>query len=727
MRFFAETDVPETLSADALVSDADLNDCDREPIHIPGAIQPHGFMLVTGAEDTVVAHGAGDIEDITGVQDWIGQPVSVLLGETIAAGLASPAPGEGAVFAGRWTSPSGEGFDVSTHVSGARRIVEVERSGEHPSYGVDLLARLDQASGAFERTLNVRQLAARAADEFRNLTGFERVMIYRFLDDEAGSVLAESKSPEMSSFLNHHFPATDIPKQARALYVRNPVRVIPEVRYSPRPLRPALPEGEPPLDMSDSVLRSVSPIHLQYLRNMEVGSSASISIVTDGVLWGLVACHDSRPRLLTHETRIAATALARGLARQIKAKGDAELYRERVRLRGLEDELVARLPLEEPLDAALASHLDEVAALVGATGAAVLRGKKVSTGGVCPPSNGIVALGNWVAKTGGGRVMSTAGLSEIFPAAVAWRAEASGFMAFVIAGDEPFVLMWFRAEKLEVVRWAGDPHTAVKTGDTGKLTPRASFEEWTETVSGNAQRWTNPEIESAGRFRDALFELRALRQMRAVNQTLQESVADRDLKLEHQDFLLREVNHRVQNSLQLITSFLSLQARDNVDARPASEVLKEAQRRVKAVSLVHSRLYRADQFETIDLGRYFSELIEDMANSSGQDWAALIHTELAPISIEAGRATTFGLILTELIINAQKYAYGGRAGPLYITLEEDRGSARVIVADEGVGGHQSGKGFGSRLIESLAGQLGAAIEYRNARPGLRVIMTAPIG
>lgn len=719
--------MPETPASDLMISDADLNDCDREPIHIPGSIQPHGFMLLTKADDAAVAHGAGDIEAITGVQDWVGRSLADLLGADIGDAVSRPTPDDGAIFVGRWTSASGQLFDVSTHLSGEWRVFEVEHSGDNPAFGVDLLARLDKASANFERAANVRQLSARAAEEFRALTGFERVMVYRFLDDEAGTVLAESRAPEMSSFLNHHFPATDIPKQARALYVRNPVRVIPDVRYAPRPLRPALPAEAPPLDMSDSVLRSVSPIHLQYLRNMDVAASASISIVTDGVLWGLIACHDSQPRLLTHETRIAATALARGLGRQLKAKDDAELYRERVRLRGLEDELVARIPLEEPLDAAIVSHLAEVSSLVGATGAAVLRGKTVSVSGACPPANGVVALGNWVAKTGGGRVVSSASLSEIFPAAAAWKTEASGFMAFVIAGDEPFVMMWFRAEKVEVVRWAGDPHTAVKTSETGKLTPRSSFADWTETVSGRAQRWTHPEIESAGRFRDALFDLRALRQMRQVNQTLQESVADLDLKLEHQDFLLREVNHRVQNSLQLISSFLSLQARDNPEGRPAAEVLKEAQRRVKAVSLVHSRLYRADQFETIDLGRYFGELIEDMANSSGDEWARMVHTELAPISIEAGRAVTFGLVLTELIINAQKYAYGGRPGPLYVVLEEDRGSARVIVADEGVGGHKSGNGFGSRLIESLAGQLGAAIEYRDARPGLRVVLTAPIG
>src|SRR5690606_33836125 len=203
--------------------------------------------------------------------------------------------------------------------------------------GIDLLSRLDQAAAAFERAPGVKALAALAAEEFRSLTGFDRVMIYRFLDDEAGCVLAEARPPEMPSFLNHHFPATDIPRQARALYVRNVVRVIPDVGYTPQPLRPAR-EG-PPLDLSDSVLRSVSPVHMQYLRNMGVGASASISILADGVLWGLIACHHATPKLMTHEVRIAAAALARGLARQIKAKDEADVYRERVRLRGLEDEL----------------------------------------------------------------------------------------------------------------------------------------------------------------------------------------------------------------------------------------------------------------------------------------------------------------------------------------------------------------------------------------------------
>lgn len=709
----------------AFAAEISLASCDREPIHVPGAIQPHGLLLALDDDGRTVVQGAGEIERLTGVADWIGSPLDRLLGTEILQAVGRADRPEGLSYLGRWRSADGVWHDVTTHRSAGRMVVEAERSSEAPEAGIDLLSRLDQAAAAFEHTTGVKGLAALAAEEFRRLTGFDRVMIYRFLDDDAGCVLAESRAAEMPSFLNHHFPASDIPRQARALYVRNTVRAIPDVGYVPQPLRPALPG--PPVDMSDSVLRSVSPVHMQYLRNMGVGASASISIVADGQLWGLIACHHATPKLMTHEVRIAAAALARGLARQIRAKDEADVYRERVRLRGMEDELLARIPLEEPLEASLAGNLQPTIDLVQATGAAVVRGSRISTGGVCPPGAAIAELARSLAATAAGRVVHSNALAEIYPPAGAWATEASGLMAFVLAAEEPFVVMWFRAEAVEVVRWAGDPHAAVKSGPAGSLTPRASFEGWAETVRGTARRWSIPEIETAGRFRDALFELRAMRQMRAVNLSLQESVADKDLRLEHQDYLLREVNHRVQNSLSLIASFLALQARDADPATSPAEVLREAQRRVKAVSLVHTRLYRAEQFETIDLGRYFRELIDDMAQSSGPDWAARMQADLAPISIPAQRAVTYGLVLTELIINAQKYAYGGGAGPLSITLEQARGGLRLCVADEGVGSASVGKGFGSRMIGSLAAQLGATVEHQNAHPGLRVVVTGPTG
>ena len=169
-------------------------------------------------------------------------------------------------------------------------------------------------------------------------------------------------------------------------------------------------------------------------------------------------------------------------------------------------------------------------------------------------------------------------------------------------------------------------------------------------------------MESAARLRDALFDFAAVNQLRSQNQSLQARLTERELRLEQQQFLMREVNHRVQNSLTLVSSFLGLQARDLGDS-PAGSALQEARRRVRAVSTVHSRLYRGDHDTTIDLSRYISELVDDLGASMGADWTAAIETDLAPVCIDAGRAVTLGLILTELIINAQKYAYKGKTRP----------------------------------------------------------------
>lgn len=704
----------------------DLDLCAQEPIHIPEAIQPHGFVMVLDRADLTIRRVGGDIEGLAGVEDWQGAPVSDVLGAAVADSLREMAAAGLTGHVARWRSLSRLHYDVTTHGVGDFHIVEVEQSSQEAFLGVDLLGRLDRAGAAFERAASIKSLCENAAREFRRLTGFDRVMIYRFLDDESGVVLAEDGSPELPSYMNHHFPGADIPRQARALYVRNLVRAIPDVRYEPQPLRPAADEA---LDMSDCALRSVSPIHLQYLRNMDVGASASVSIVKDGELWGLVACHSARPQLMTHEVRVAAASMARNLSRQIKSREEAEIYRERLRLRGLEDELVARLPFSEPLHRPLGRHLSRVVQLLDADGAVVLRGDQIASYGSCPPQEALPDLARWAAGRGRVEPLVTDRLPELYPAAADWASGASGMLAFTVTTEEPFVLMWFRAEQIETVRWAGNPHEAVKHGPSGELTPRASFDAWAETVRGRARRWTAAQIESATRLRQSIFELRSARQLRRLNDTLHETVADKDTLLKQQDFLLREVNHRIQNSLQLVSSFLALQVREHREEVAVAAALEEARRRIKAVGLVHNRLYRADQFETLDLSRYLRELGDELIESMGADWGRQVQMTLAPVSIQTTRAVSLGLVLTELVINVQKYAYGGGAGPVWISLEEDRDRLRLIVADQGEGqaeGAPQGGGFGSRMIDSLVKQLEGRIEHLPNEPGLRIVVTAPI-
>lgn len=715
----------------AIRDEIDLTDCDREPIHVPQAVQPHGFLLVLDPEAQVVLKGAGPIEDLTGRDGWLDRPVADLLGDSVARRVRDMARLEDKGFCGRWRAANGLEYDVVVHyaapsMSGEapRVVVEVEQSSQQSRPGVELIARLDAAGADMERAGTLQGVSDQAAEAFRKLTGFDRVMIYRFLDDEAGQVVAEARGNGASSFLNHHFPATDIPRQARALYLRNPVRVIPDSHYTPQPLRPVDPD-EAPLDMSDAGLRSVSPVHLQYLRNMGVRASASVSIIVDDALWGLVACHSAAPQLMPYEIRVACTTLARNLARQLKAKADAELYRERVRLRRLEDELIARLPAEAALDEALAARSAQLMELVDADGLALIGDGRIVRFGHTPPEEGVARLGAWLEGLPGLRPVSSSALSSILPEAEAWRAHGSGLLAVRLTGRAPVSILWFRSEIVETVRWAGNPETAVKSGASGALNPRASFEEWSQTVSGRARRWSAATVESAARLRDALADFAAVSQLRSLNQSLQTRLNERDLRLEQQQYLMREVNHRVQNSLTLVSSFLGLQARDQADG-PAAVALQEARRRVRAVSTVHSRLYRGDNTTTIDLSRYIGELVTDLGGSMGPDWAAAIQTDLAPVCVDAGRAVTLGLILTELIINAQKYAYDGQPGPLFITLAEADDQLRLTVADDGKGGHQAGKGFGSMMIRSLVGQLDGHLTYRDRKPGLEVTLKARI-
>lgn len=709
-----------------------LTECDREPIHIPQSIQPHGFMLVLDLQSLTIRQGAGAIEDLTGGKTWIDRSIGDVLGDVVGRAIRSMAALQETGFACRWRATNRLEYDVVVHrAPGADpgliselMIIEVEQSSQQARLGVDLIASLDAAGAALERAVTVQTVCDRAADAFRRLTGFDRVMIYRFQDDEAGQVVAESRAEGSGSFLNHHFPATDIPQQARALYLRNPVRVIPDSRYTPQPLRPVAP-GEAPLDMSDSGLRSVSPIHLQYLRNMDVRASASVSIIVDDALWGLVACHNASPKLLPYELRVGCAALARNLARQLKSKGDAELYRERTRLRRLEDELVTRLSPERPLREALAERAGGLMQLTGADGLAIVGEGEIQTFGHTPPAEGVRIIAAWVAERPGLRPVSSHALSSILPQAAAWKTHASGLLAVTLPIDQPVSILWFRSEVLETVRWAGNPSTADKTGLNAVLTPRASFESWSEAISGRARRWGPAAVESAARLRDALADYAAVDQIRRLNRSLQDRLTERDLRLEQQQYLIREVNHRVQNSLTLVSSFLGLQAREQAGT-PTAIALSEARRRVRAVSAVHSRLYLGDQATSIDMARYIGELVADLSSSMGPDWTSVIETDLDPVCIEPGRAITVGLILTELIINAQKYAYDGKPGPLRIRFEENGAAFRMTVEDEGGGGHMAGKGFGSMMIQSLVGQLDGTIDYRDRTPGLSVVLRARI-
>jgi chemotaxis family two-component system sensor kinase Cph1 len=707
-----------------VVTQADLNDCEREPIHIPGSIQPHGMMLVAHRKGLRVHQVAGAIETRLGAAQWQHQDLSMMIGEALREKVALLVQsGRHGGFMGQIETTAGEKFDVSAYLSALDVVVELEPASPTILPGSFLLDELAVAAGGFERSASLEALWESAAIEFRLLTGFDRVMVYRFLEDNVGCVVAEDKRDDMQSFLHHHFPASDIPRQARALYVRNLIRVIPDVSYAPVLLRGS--HAMSTVDLSDSSLRSVSPIHLEYLRNMGVKASASMSIVKDGVLWGLIACHHETPRSLSYDVRSACRSLAGSLARHIKSKEEAEGYRQRIRLRSFEDDIVALLSREGSIDKVLSGHMAEIARMMNADGLAIVREDEIVRFGTTPNDDAVREIAAWHLVEGADAVFSTDSLSEIYQPAANFKHLGSGLLAITITRDDPWLLLWFRVEQIETLNWAGNPHKSDIPGDKGMLTPRASFEAWRETVSGRATRWNIAEIDAAARLRSALLDVRQHKQLRELNRQLTTTLQDKERLLQQKEFLIGEVNHRVQNSLQLVSSYLSMQARSSKEAG-LQEALGEARRRLSAVALVHRRLYRADQLGVVDVARYIEELCADTFSFKGTDWAEHLTLNLSPVLVSTDRAVTLGLVLTELMINSKKHAYGGDDGPIEIGLLQDRTHLRLIVADKGVGKVATDKGFGSRMVEGLVSQLGGKLTYADNLPGLRTTLLLPV-
>jgi two-component system, chemotaxis family, sensor kinase Cph1 len=710
---------------------SDLTDCDREPIHVPSAIQPHGTLLVVDpASDRIIQVGVGAERLLPPSSPLLGQRLTDVLGVSAALVQTAVYSREPVYISSVVAELAARfGIDITAHRSNRLIIIEIERALVTRPSAAHMLGRARSISAALQEGPDVLSTCRSAARELRCLTGFARVMIYRFLEDGSGCVIAEEKDAELPTFLNHHYPASDIPKQARELYIRNVVRVIPDVNYNPVPLVPrtcAATVG--PLDMSDCILRSVSPIHIQYLKNMIVMASMSVSIVHDGALWGLVACHHTTPKLVSYEIREVCKHVAQILSQQIAAREEAEMFHQARALSATRNDLVAEIShAQGAIDEALQTRASKLLELLPSDGVAVYTQGAVTTAGHCPTNDQIRELADWLVRANALGPYSTDRLSEGYAPAEAYRTGVGGLLSIIISVGEPLVLMWFRLERAEVVNWAGNPHEPVVSGlRPGTLNPRASFELWRETVHGRSRPWTKAEIDAAQRFQDQLAEATQHRLVEQLNSMLQQKIREADRLLAQKDLLMREAHHRVQNSFQLVSAMLRLQQREFSDPIVQAR-FEETQQRILAAAAVHRHLWRSDQIGTVRLDVYLKEIRDSLVEAWGRQWDKCVQIRGMPVLVPTDKAVVLALIVTELLTNAAKHAYGGQQGPIEVRLEESGQRIQVTIADQGRGIEQTERsdGFGSRLTGLLVSQLEGAIEFQNNLPGTKVVLSIP--
>lgn len=496
----------------------DLDNCAREPIHIPGSIQPRGVLAVVREPDFRIRQISANVPELLGltVDSVLGRHLSALVGAAEAARIEKAASIVGDLHR---RNPIECRIDVRGQPREFDAILHREPGGV-------LLVELEVAYGArpysfpntyqavrswveeLNRADTLRGLYDTAANAVQDLTGFDRVMVYRYDEEYNGEVVAEAKRDDLNSFLGLHYPASDIPAQARALYEKNWLRLISDVGYAPAPLIPAIdPDAGAPVDLTHATLRSVSPIHIEYLQNMGVRASMSISLLRHGRLWGLIACHHyAGPHLPPFGNRAAAEFLGSTLSLRLVDQFDEDQLHKRLDAQAVLTKLTAAtLDVGRPLVTALLAAPD-LLDLVAADGVVVNIEGHLRMHGVVPNSAVVSAVAEW-ARTAGDDVARTDSLARSLPDIDFDPALAAG--ALVLNLPDGQYAAWFRREALRSVDWGGDPHNkaiAISEGEEVRLSPRKSFERWRETVRERAQPWTPTEIESADALRRHLVE-----------------------------------------------------------------------------------------------------------------------------------------------------------------------------------------------------------------------------
>ncbi len=503
---------------------ADLSNCEREQIHLAGSIQPHGALIVVEEPALRVVQTSVNARDFLGIDEpLLGRRLDELPGN--AAKCIQPHLKHTLQEIPRAVrcrlGSCGADLDGLIHrLPQGGLVIELERAGP----ALDLSSEIDDALRAIRSAASLKELGDEAARLFHQIAGYDRAMVYRFDDNGHGEVFSEKRAPALDSFLGQRYPASDIPQIARRLYERNRVRVLGDVSGARIPLEPRFsPITGEDLDMSLCFLRAMSPIHIQYLQNMGVAATLVASLVVDGRLWGLVACHHYSPRFVHYEVRAVCELLAESVATRIAALESFVHAQAELSVRRLEQRMVEVISRDGDWRSALFDDTPSLLQPLNAGGAALLfEGDVISTGEV-PGTQDLRRIGTWLDERKAGPVFATASLGRDEPAFEPIAGVASGLVAAPVASTPGEYLLWFRPARSRTVTWGGNPFEPFEVGDDpNELSPRRSFAQWHQQVEGTSEPWVPADLTAAKligqTIADVVLQFRSVRVLIAQDQ-----------------------------------------------------------------------------------------------------------------------------------------------------------------------------------------------------------------
>jgi chemotaxis family two-component system sensor kinase Cph1 len=539
----------------------DLTNCDREQIQFSGAIMPHGVMLVVDEPELQILQASLNAGDLLGIPatELVGSSLRRVLStdqlETLKLRLQREKLQDAPVHAGRM-QVAGRDFDVLAHRRDQVLILELELRPADPEIpATDIYSDVHAALAALQGTVGVQAFLELAVAKIKALTGFDRVMAYKFMEDGSGWVRSEAVNGGLEPYLGLHYPPSDIPAPARRLFALTWVRHQPDIDYRPVPLHPENnPKTGGPLDLSSAFLRSVSVMYVDYLKNMGTRSSMVMTLLRDGKLWGLIACHHhSAPKHIPYEVRMACELLAHMVSLLMSSKEDLENHEYRLRLKSNEVLLGGNLSRGGDLVQGFISNAQNLRGFLTCEGAAVVVNDQIHLVGATPSARQVETIVQWLAANVGKDVFSTDCLSSHLPGSENLRETCAGLLAVKVSKSRRDFLLWFRPEKLQTVNWAGDPGKPVDiSSDRQRLLPRTSFALWQQSVELKSAPWTEVETEAVEALRIAILELVLARAEDRIHADLERSHADLSTFAYAASHDLKEPLRGIQNLSEMI-------------------------------------------------------------------------------------------------------------------------------------------------------------------------------
>ncbi len=697
----------------------DLTSLKQLSIHTLTKVQSHGVLLVLQEPDLIVLQVSDNTIETFGIAPnrLLGQPLEQILDvfqvEKFRADLQDK-NFDRSNYSKVWVLKSTNNysiFDAVFHRSpDGALILELEptqkdehipflsfyhlaktsllqgRDTNNRSLASPLLGTRRFANGT--RIANLTAFGKNVVAQVREMTGFDRVLLYKFDDDGHGEVIAEDKVAQMDSYLGLHFPESDIPPPARAMFLANQIRVIPDTRAQAVEMIPAQqPLTDRPTDLTLANLRSAVPCHTEYLHNMGVGASLTISLIKDGHLWGMIACHHQTPKLVSYELRKACELLGQVIFAEISTIENIVDTSYRSKLAHDRSVAIDRMSQAASFVDGLMGYEPNLLDLFAAEGAAVYIGGQWTTIGQTPPPAALDDLVQWLNANVRDEVFSTDSLSSLDPDAERFKDVASGLLSICLSPNS--YILCFRSELLRAVNWGGDPHhpfQVVETDGNLSLSPRKSFQLWKETVRLHSLLWQAVEIESAIELRSAIVKivLRQAEELALLATDLVRSNAELKQFAYVASHDLQEPLHQVASYVQLLgtryTKELDRDAKEFIGL--AIEGVNLMQNLIDDV-LVYSKLdLQGVEWAPIDVGIALNRALNHLCGQIRKTGAIVTSDPMPTIVADSTQLTQ---LFQNLIGNAIKFSKPDTIPQVDVSVVQRENDWLFAVCADGIG------------------------------------------